>query len=308
MSGHKKQHFVPKCYLRAWCDPSTPAGRTPYVWIFDKDGSHPRKKAPINLFFENDMYTVLDDNGNRHLGLEHALGQLENDFVSIRRGKLERHLTLEPNERMALCFFVAAMHARTKVNREHVRHTWAQSLEQMRKLRQRAETATEELRTAASISTASGSTKRGFTYEDVKRMVEKPLQTTLPVQVSVAGPLLYELDFAIVTTNDAIGFITSDNPCVWWDNNAYKRSPFYRSPALMYDTIEITMPVSPKQCILLNRQGLKGYLPTDQPDIINRRTRFFADEQFVVRKKLKREIWFDPGIEPNGSWEKMHLQ
>ncbi len=80
----------------------------------------------------------------------------------------------------------------------------------------------------------------------------------------------------------------------------------YQSPGLIYETIQITLPISPEQCIFLNRQGIKGYLPIKQimVDDINRRTRFHAEEHFVVRKNEKRDIWFDPGIEPEDSWEK----
>ncbi len=82
----------------------------------------------------------------------------------------------------------------------------------------------------------------------------------------------------------------------------------YQSPGLIYETIQITLPISPEQCIFLNRQGIKGYLPIKQimVDDINRRTRFHAEEHFVIRKNEKRDIWFDPGIEPEDSWEKEH--
>ncbi len=29
MAKYKKQHYIPKCYLKAWCDPDTP-----YIWTF----------------------------------------------------------------------------------------------------------------------------------------------------------------------------------------------------------------------------------------------------------------------------------
>jgi len=202
-------------------------------------------KRHLSTFSMNDMYTILDENGERNLELEHALGQVENDFVSITRNKLEPQLPLQPNERMALCFFIAAMHARTRANREHVRATWTGPLEQMNKIRDRMKTGMEkEFKVMAGMAAATSSSGPGLTYGDVERMVEQPLQTILPAQVAVAGPLLYELDLAVITTHDPVGFITSDNPCVWWDNAAYKRPPFYRSPALMYDSIEITLPVS----------------------------------------------------------------
>ena len=34
---NKKQHFVPRTYLKAWCDPNVPAKHEPYVWIFQRD-------------------------------------------------------------------------------------------------------------------------------------------------------------------------------------------------------------------------------------------------------------------------------
>jgi hypothetical protein len=58
---HKRQHYVPKSYLQAWCDPNCPPGQTPYVWVFSKGGGRVRKKSPEKLFRETDMYTVRTD-------------------------------------------------------------------------------------------------------------------------------------------------------------------------------------------------------------------------------------------------------
>jgi len=119
--------------------------------------------------------------------------------------------------------------------------------------------------------------------------------------IQSSTPLLCRLDIAVLATENNIGFITSDHPCVWFDPAAYRRSPMYRSPALEYSTIEITMPVSPTQCIFLNRQGMRGYVnvPEETLDEINRRTRCAADEHFVVRINEKKDIWFDLGEVPD---------
>jgi hypothetical protein len=124
--------------------------------------------------------------------------------------------------------------------------------------------------------------------------------------ITAVTPNLFVLDFAVFTTDDDIGFITSDNPCVWFDPAAYKRPPMYRAPALMYETIEITVPISPHQCLAFNRRNIKGYIDVNQKmvDEINRRARFNCDEYTVVRKKYKKDMWFDPGEEPEDSWEK----
>ena len=124
--------------------------------------------------------------------------------------------------------------------------------------------------------------------------------------ITAVAPLLTRLDFAILYSESEQGFITSDCPCVWFDPEAYKRPPLYRGPALMYETIEITLPISPSQCILLNRQGLNGYIKLDENAVreLNRRHRFYASKSFIVNNSGVDESWFDPGIEPEDSWER----
>jgi hypothetical protein len=76
----KNQHFIPRSYLAAWCDPTTPAGHEPYVWRFDKDGTNRRKKSPANLFSETDTYTITTADWKRDLTLENGLAELESRF------------------------------------------------------------------------------------------------------------------------------------------------------------------------------------------------------------------------------------
>ena len=95
--------------------------------------------------------------------------------------------------------------------------------------------------------------------------------------------------------------ITSDAPCVWFDPEAYKRPFLYRAPGLAWPTIEVTLPVSPKQVLLMNHAGLNRYfkVPPHIVDELNRRTRGHADEYFVVQRNEARPIWYDLGTPPN---------
>src|ERR1700704_3168622 len=88
--SHKAQHWIPKCYLRAWTDPNTPVGHNPYVHVFSKDGSASRKKSPENLFTETDLYTIHLPDGGRDLRLEQGLCGLEASFSTIRRDYLAK--------------------------------------------------------------------------------------------------------------------------------------------------------------------------------------------------------------------------
>lgn len=123
-SGYKKQHFIPQCYLKAWCDSDTPENYNPYVWLFSKDGETVKNKAPENIFHENNMYTIERADGKRNLVLEHGLNQLETKFTEIRNLKFDCKQPLTDEEHLMICAFTAALQARTKATREHHRRQW----------------------------------------------------------------------------------------------------------------------------------------------------------------------------------------
>lgn len=307
--GHRKQHFVPVCYLKAWCDPKGPEAQTPYVWIFDKDGTNARRKAPENILHETDMYTVEIPDSARNLVLERGLQQLETEFTHVRNPKLKFRRPLDRAEHVLLCAFIAAAQARTRAMREHQKSQWERPLRMMEQMMKWAETATPEQKERAAALPPSSS-GHGLDYDQVKALHENPLQIMLIPMIQAATPLLCRLDMAVFETDEEIGFITSDHPCVWFDAEAYKRPPLYGGPALMYESIEITLPVSPSQCICLNRRGISGYIKAT-PQIVdefNKRIRFSTDQHFVVCSNQTKPIWFDPGVEPEDSWDKLHAR
>jgi hypothetical protein len=311
MSKHKKQHFVPACYLKAWRDPDVPPRHTPYVWLFDKDGSNARNKAPDNIFHETDMYTIHRADGSRDLVLERGLTGLETEFARIRNRKLNFRRPLDQDEHTLLCAFTAAAQVRTPSSREHHRQQWERPLKMMEEMIEWAKTATpEEKKRAAAMHIPSSTSDGGMTYEQVKELHAHPLQLMLMPMIRTVTPLLRKLNLAVFVTTGEIGFITSDHPCVWFDPESYKRPPLYRGPALMYETIEITLPLSPSHCLFFNRQGITGYIDANQDivDDLNRRVRFEAEKYFVVRRNALRDYWFDSGVEPEDSWEKLHAK
>ncbi|MDD4879320.1 MAG: DUF4238 domain-containing protein [Candidatus Omnitrophica bacterium] len=293
MTEHKKQHYIPQCYLEAWCDPECPTGHTPYVWRFSKDGTRIKKKAPENIFYEKDMYTIHLEDGTRDLTLEHGLNQLESLFTQVRK-KIEKKENLTIEDRTILCAFSSAMFGRTKAQREHQRKQWEKPLEIMEDM---MKATPEQKRRMAALPSSSSTKEAGLSYEDVKYLVKNPTQTFLPSIVRTMTPLLCKIDLAILTSESRIGFITSDAPCVWFDPQAYKRPPFLRHAGLMYESIEISLPISPRALLLLNRKGFNGYYVSNDKadDEANQLRRFYSEEYFVVNRNYKKDIWFDSG-------------
>jgi len=291
---HKKQHFVPQSYLSAWCDPNTPPDQTPYVWIFTKDGAQSKRKAPENVFCETDTYTIKSADGSRDLWLECGLCELESRFVCTRNNKISKEEALNQEEHLYLCAFMAAMLSRTKAQREHHKAQWGGFLKVLDEMIENRRKENPNARIILDRLPADHN-ERSFTYADVKEAAEKPLQTLMSPLISAMTPKLLRLDYyAIFTTDVAPGFITSDNPCNWYDSKWQELPPMWQNQPLLRKSTEISLPISPKQLVCLNLSGMQGYIKADDKIVneANARTRFNALEYFVVNANIKKDEWF----------------
>lgn len=302
MTKHKRQHFIPQSYLSSWLDPSTPENYEPYVWIVDKRDLSVSKKAPKNIFYETDLYTITDPLGNRDLRLEHGLSQLEGLFVSLVRNKINNHLPISNEDALVLAAFVSAMHARTPARAEETLPFWQEALDKIEAISKWAEGATQEqLEHMSRVMAPMDESGQFLTKENIEEVVQSPLTSLLPSEISVGVELLSKLDILIIETSTKPGFITSDNPCVWHDPEGYTRPFPYQGPALIYPSIEITLPISPSNMLMLNRRGHNGYLslsefgPLVDMQIVsnaNKRTCSRATESIIVNKGLILWDWF----------------
>lgn len=100
------------------------------------------------------------------------------------------------------------------------------------------------------------------------------------------------------TTAKTPGFITSDEPVVWFDPASHKRPPMFQGPALMCDTIEISMSISPTRMLFFGRQNAHWaeHVDLDALDLnerplndLNRRK-----QKVVVSRNEFRPIWAGP--------------
>lgn len=268
-----------------------PASHIPYVWVFPANGRIGKKKPPEKLFHENDMYTIRLPNGGRNLVLEHGLGGLESKFGVIRE-KIELKQTLSEDERLNLCAFTAAMRSRTRSQRDHMRKEWGRILEKSTAIIQNMK---GRPHTSAPAPTSFSKERRGFTQSDVEKLAKEPLQHMLDVMISKESAGLYILSMVIFEAEKGSMFITSDSPCVWFDPEAHKRHPFYQAPALVWPSLEVTLPISPKHALFFSyNKKFNGYrgIRDNVVQEINRRTRFHAYEYYVTNQNISSDYWF----------------
>lgn len=311
--SHKKQHFVPQCYTKAWHDLTAPAkpANTPYVWLFDKDGSNPRRKAPVNIFKETDIYTITRADGYRGLQLEHGFQELEDKFTRIRNLKFNRRLWPDAQELVWLLAFVAAAQVRTASHRDFHREQWASVRKRMEDMQAEINKASPEGRESmAQISRTSLGVRsgKGIGVEDIRRLESHPIQEMTGPALRRIVPVLKKMRLNVLCADDPLGFITTDSPCTWFDPEAYKLHPLFRSTRLASSTIEITLPISPKQCLAFTHSPLpSGYIDVNPHtvDILNHRHIAHCDQSFISHSEITRPTWFEQRPMPDDAWEKV---
>lgn len=301
IKSHKIQHSVPLSYLKAWLDPSTPNKQEPYVWVFPRQGGEGKRKAPHNIFTENDMYTIHKADGVRDLRIEHGLCQLEGWFVEIRRDFLDKYKNIPLMRRTKLMAFIAALQCRTVAFRDHYRAHWQSVLNLMEEVEENLATVKKEQLHLLQFTNINSSSNQSWSKEDVIKLIKEPVQQTLPDFLSICVPIMVKMSIRVLCTNTKPGFITSDNPVVWFDPEAHQRPLTYNAPGLGWPTIEITMPISPKQLILItHKKDHKQIIePVQYFNIsenlvheLNRRTRAYSKSEIVVSQNYTNPHWF----------------
>jgi uncharacterized protein DUF4238 len=287
---HRNQHYVPSSYLEAWCDPDAPPHYEPYVWRIPKNGGEGQAKAPKNIFAESDFYTSHLPDGQRDLSLEHGLATLESKFCEIRDARIANREPLNTEDKVSLCAFVAAMHFRTRAQRNALQKQWGHAHRVVEDVRQALNAMTpaqrREYRPPRSLSKTTGPS---LTIDEIKILASEPIQHMLLPAIANDLPVLARMNLCIFTTEDEVGFITSDHPCVWYDPNR-RRIP----TSLRARTIEVTMPISPNSLAFLCWEDVPEYKSLTLPGVdgANALRQIACKEYFVVRRNATKSVWF----------------
>jgi hypothetical protein len=273
---HKNQHIIPNCYLKSWCDPRTPPGQRPYIWRISRDGTQKKKKSPEKSFIARDPYTIKMPNGERNLVIETTLGRIEGDFMRVL-SRIRRLHNLTTLERAHLCLFTAAMHRRTARMGEH----WKKQYQHLHNIVVELE---EKLNVAPAQSLETGV------------MVEYAHQHLIDMSIKREAPMLFQMSMTIMVTDDELGFVTSDKPCLWFNPSLQHLRPQHRHLAgLGQKQIEVTMPLTPQHLLLISHEPFPLYISAtrDAVDEANYLRILFCEKEFVSWKGETRPSWFD---------------
>lgn len=206
VNTHKKQHTIPKSYLAAWLEPNTTPGQDPAIFRISKQSKEVRRRSPANSFTETDRYTVRLQDGTRDLTVEHTLGDIESDFQgALDTIRLKQPLTVI--ERARICAFTAAMMGRSKQQGDWLLKQQRDHLELVKEL--------ERTHNAEPIASRE--------LEDALKNYHAQV---VVVAIESITPVLFGMNLTILTTDDPLGFITSDAPAVMYNPKTYALGAF----------------------------------------------------------------------------------
>ncbi|MFZ2198417.1 MAG: DUF4238 domain-containing protein [Thermodesulfovibrionales bacterium] len=275
---YKKQHIVTAAYLKEWCDPRTPTGYTPYVWLVSKDGQSVDNKAPQNIFNGKDFYTVFDDYGNRNLELEHYLHKIEDDFLAARKS-IQAKRPITDIELQSIVVFIASTFVRTKLQKREQKGIWNDLLIIYQKMG--IDRNMPEL------------------YKQIENLKVQPLPYHITNFLNITVPVLLKMKFTIMVTSRATGFITSDNPVIWLDPSIWLTNKPLSFFGLESPYLEIILPLSPNFLAQLTWNDPEQYLFVDsQPEIVNEINKLmvdFSDEYVILNHDKPNQYWFSVG-------------
>jgi hypothetical protein len=126
------------------------------------------------------------------------------------------------------------------------------------------------------------------------KMIETAPQDFVIMSLDIQTPLYFAMEMSILITDDPVGFITSDTPCVWRNPQAHTMPPFYRSLGLAQKDIEVTLPLTPHHMMLLSHKKNSLYIHVPARVVVeaNRLVRFYCTEEFVSWKGDTDPRWF----------------
>jgi hypothetical protein len=267
-----KQHYVPQCYLREFADSTTPAGKEPFVWIFDKHGKNKRRDKVKNVLASNDLYTIKVQ-GKKNYAIEQTLGDLEGKYAEVFRTTIKDKQPLSEEQHVILCAFISAMLQRTLRHKDNLERFYDELI-----------FTAEAFEIAHHLPPERSQELKAHKQDAHKLGVFQFLPNITD--------LLFQMNLAFLCAEKGTRFITSDDPCNLF-NPDLQWQKFY-GPGLGQRNIEVTLPLSPEIMLCMSWGNLRGYIKWERRrvDETNRLIVGHCYKYFISHSPKTKLIWF----------------
>lgn len=276
MHQTKRHHYVPKAYLKAFCDDQ---GK---LLVYRKDApTQPLHQVPDATQFRRYYYSQpMPDGGQDNNKLEAAFSSIETHWPAT---VAKLHARGDVNDRLENIFhFIALQRVRVPASRDMAESILAQTVKDTLTFMQ----ATGELPPLPKC------------FEDLPNQVQVAVDPHRSIHAMVSmlhgmAKFFSLIGLAAVHNNTGVPFITSDNPVLWFDPSVpfNEQRPYTIQPG---GPVIFVFPVSPKLALIGSTQyselfRTRGLQHTDVPDqdmvyAINSQVCRFAYEAVITQE------------------------
>lgn len=202
MAQKKKQHIIPRTYLKAFTDPTRPDGMPEHrpfessVWVTEKSlKSEPQRKSPDHRTFWKPYFYKLDEDSDSSPVIEEALSKIEGKYPHVLKKVCNREaLTIE--ELIYVALFIDTLFSRTVPSLEH----WQSQINKVEELYRHVDQAHNKSQ-EISDEVWKGS------HEIAKKLIIDGAGTL--------SSLILETGLVFVFNHSDLPFFSSDNPVTY---------------------------------------------------------------------------------------------
>jgi Protein of unknown function (DUF4238) len=261
MSDPKRQHWVPKVYLKYFAMPESQGSDKEMLWAFSRD-----KKSPATLLrpsvesvaVERFLYSPKDSDGSRDFKLEKKLAELEGTIGRLWPELTEMRIGLTDSVRKIIGLFVATLHLRHPERRKEMLKLHGRLVDrvetQLRCFKKIPPTIDIDINGRMMTFKTEG-------FEDWKNKTADEHHRSFVDFVAQEGKwlakILLKKRWSVIVAEEPV-FVTSDNPVIL-------EGPLHRKKSFGFGTpgMTVTFPLSPKMLLHLDdRNGEDGlYCP-----------------------------------------------
>lgn len=245
-----KHHFVPQLYLREWIDSESldKDGVEPYLWVYEKGISEPYQKAPKNVAFRGNLYSVDASSDFDEDAVEKIFQRVESDYAIVWRQKIMEHQPLSEKDRGIVATFVSALFPRSPFMRDHLGGMVEEIAQKVTNMITSSE---DELkRLGKQYEEKTGQSIAGFeveVFDPANFELEATRESKTAIMLTLLKdifPFISRMSLVFVEASEGESFLTCDMPV---SLSAPRRTgPVgFGSP-----DAEVALPLSPKICLI----------------------------------------------------------
>ena len=255
MSTPKRHHFLPKFYLKNFCE-------NEFFWVYDRKKNEYRKQTPNNTAIQKKYYSFIGCDGKENNEIENkVLSDIETEASPII-DKINNKKIISLYERIILTIFITFLHLRGPSFEKEMNDIFEKFIKIYAKLSFPTEENTKKIikRFASNNKQKDISSKELMDFVNkgnYKVKVHREYSLKKMYELAQELPVYFiQMDWQFCYSPKTSLFITSDNPFVLIPPNDYKKGELGRLGMLSCGTKKI-VPLTQKVCLVISDKGEK---------------------------------------------------